>query len=608
MCSSYSFPRISVRCVPAVIFLWLIVLCAIPSPGQQIVSNLQTGSSLQLTTEQEQILARARELLKKTKLGEAEQEVRIQVLKAALTGTVIRPSDDYPEMRNPKHWTLSNDVYVVSPESTPVEAITDLWVVHENDGVPIPRIRCYKYSSLMLIQGFIQYFRETRNTAGLAALNRLIGHRNIPSGLPNGGEDLLWKRRSESGHLLPGDQVWFDNPFFERGKELICEENYQQAIREGKLPEEAGTSAKAFTASLTAGEEGSNVFYLGDEKFIRGASSLSRLCRDSFQRGDIENVTAHEQVFTPKILTLTRFQQHMIDDNYTAQACMRANPETVRPGDFKIESVRSPIDPGNLLRLYACFTPSQPLESLIDAMASRNKPPRLVTVGDVMDPLFGDDYDWSEQQRVRTAIGAVMRSKSDDSWWQLRAHIHDDRYVLTASRGGIAKNFTLGALCSDEVDAQLCLGFTAHLPLVPGRLPANFRPEEVYWQHEAQWARERTPLYAMQAALCGRAIEQWESVRGTLPGSDGQSHIYTADEKARFVAAMKQEIAARNQTKRAATEEVVVPWLPAPSGWEGFDAQRAKEAREEYEKKTVVRIDGKATNKQPEELRRGFMP
>jgi hypothetical protein len=91
----------------------------------------------------------------------------------------------------------------------------------------------------------------------------------------------------------------------------------------------------------------------------------------------------------------------------------------------------------------------------------------------------------------------------------------------------------------------------------------------------------------MQAALCKRAIEQWEAVQRSLPGSDGQAHRYTADEKARYVAALKREIAERNQTKKAVYEEVVMPWLPAPSGWEGFDVERAKEAREEYERRTV---------------------
>ena len=567
---------------------WLIVLCVMPLPGQQIALSRQVGApSLPSTTDQEQILARAREILRKAALSEAEQEVRLQIIKATLTGMVIRPDDDYPEICNPKHWRLSNDVFVVAPESTAVDAIADLWVAHENDGVPIPRIRCYKYTSLILIQGYIQYFRQTRNAAGLAALNRLIGHREIPHGLPNGGDDVLWKRRPASDSLLPGDQVWFENPFFELGQELVHEEFYQQAIRDGKSPEEAAVSAKASTASLIAGEEGSNVFCLGDEKFIRGASSLSRLCRDSFQRHENENAAAHEQVLTPKILTLKRFQQHMVDDNYTAQACLRAGPGTVRPEDFKIARVRTPMDPESLVRLYTDSVPSKPLERLIDALASHNKPPRLATVGDATIPLFGEAYDWSEQQRVRAALDAVMRTKSDDLWWRLRASIRDDRYVLTATRNGVAKNFTLGAICCGIVDARLCLGFSAHLPSVPGRLPATFRPEQEYWQHEAQWARDHTPLYVMQAALCQRAIEQWETVQGTLPGSDDQAHIYTADEKARFVAALRQEIAARSQTKKAMYEEVIVPWVPAPSGWEGFDAESANEARSEYEMKMV---------------------
>jgi hypothetical protein len=584
MRSTSSRPRTIVRRVPAFASLWLIALCAAQLPGQQIALTRPTDSTLHLATDRERAILRAREILKQAAVCETEQGVRLQILKAALTGTAIRPSDDYPEMRNPQHWTLSNDVYVVAPESTPVKAIADLWVVHQNDGVPVPRIRCSKYSTLILIQGFIQYFRETNDSAGLEALNRLIGRRIIPQELPDGGDGLLWKRRFESGRLLPGDQAWFDNPYFERGRELIYEEKYQQAIRDGNSHETAAASAKAAVESLTAGEEGSNVFYLGDDKFIRGASSLVRLCRDSFDRNESENAPAHEQVLTHHILTLEHFRQHMADDNYTAQACMRAIPGSVRLDEFKIGRVRSPLGPEILQRLYAGSDAGKSLESLIDAMASRNKPPRLATVGDAAIPLFGEDYDWSEQRRVGAAIGAVMRIDSDESWWPLREHIHDDRYVLTAARGGIAKNFTLGALCRDMLDARLCFAFTSHLPLVPGRLPATFRPEREFWRRETQWAREHAPLYLMQAALCERALELWEPIRGTLPGSDGQSHIYTADEKARYVAALKNEIAKLNETKKAASEEVVVHWLPAPSGWEGFDAQRAKQAREEYER------------------------
>jgi hypothetical protein len=572
---------------PAAVFLWLFVVCTVPALGQQAKNSHQLGPYRQLTADQERIIARAREILKKSGRSESEQAVRLQVVKAVLTGCVIRPDDDYPEARNPKYWSLVNDCFFVAPGASPTDAISDLWVVHDHDGVPIPRIRCFKYSTLALIQGHIQDFRDTGNTVGLEALNRLMAHKLIPQGLPNSGDDLLWKRRVGNDNLLPGDQVWVDNPFFDRGRELIRKEYYRQEIRDGKAPDQAVVDANNSTEALCAGEEGSNVFCLGDDRVIRGATSLSRLARVAPPSGEKQAAKSHEQIFTPMIFTVPRFQEHMIDDNYSSLACLRADPASVRPEDFKIERVRSPIGPENLLRYCADEANGVSICKLIDDMASRNKPPRLVAAGGGTVPLFGDDYDWSEQRRVRTAIEAAMRTKSDDLWWRMRAKGHDDRYVLTATRDGVARNFTVGELCGDIVDLRLCLGFTSHLPSVPGRLPASFRPEEEFQQHEADWSRERKPLYAMQAALCDRAVQLWTPISGTLPGSDGQSHIYSAEEKATFVAAMKKESAELNKSKAARYEEVVVSWLPAPSGWEGFDAQRAREARQEQEAKSA---------------------
>ena len=571
---------------PAVMFLGLMALAANQATAQQAAS-LQIGPYRQLTADQQRIVARAREILKHSGRSESEQAVRLEVVKAVLTGYVIRPDDDYPEARNPKYWTLINDCFFVAPGKLPADAISDLWVVHDHDGTPIPRIRCFKYSTLVLIQGQIQNLRDTGNAAGLEALNRLMGNQLIPQGLPNGGDDLLWKRRTGNENLLPGDQVWVDNPFFDRGRELIRKDYYRQEIREGKAPDQAAVDAAASTEALCAGEEGSNVFCLGDDKLVRGAASLSRLARVAIRAGDSKIASSHEQIFTPMIFTLPRFQEHMVDDNYSAQACMRADPASVRPEDFKIARIRSPIGPENLLRYCADEAAGASLAKLIDGMASSNKPPRLVAAGGGTVPLFGDDYDWAEQKRIRKAIDTAMRTKSDDLWWRMRASEHDNRYVLTASRGGVARNFTVGELCGDIADLRLCLGFTSHLPSVPGRLPNAFRPEEEFRRNEADWARQRKPLYAMQAALCAKAMELWNPIQGTLPGSDGQSHVYSAEEKATFVAAMKKQIAELNKSKKAIYEEVVVSWVPAPSGWEGFDAERAREARQEYEAKTA---------------------
>ena len=214
------------------------------------------------------------------------------------------------------------------------------------------------------------------------------------------------------------------------------------------------------------------------------------------------------------IFTLPRFQEHMIDDNYSAQACMRADPASVRPEDFKIARIRSPIGPENLLRYCADEAAGVSLAKLIDDMASRNKPPRLVAAGGGTVPLFEGDYDWAEQKRVRKAIDTAMRTKSDDLWWRMRASEHDNRYVLTASRGGTARNFTVGDLCGDIVDLRLCLGFTSHLPSVPGRLPPAFGPEQEFAEHEAEWARER------QTALrhAGRPVREGNGAVGTDSG------------------------------------------------------------------------------------------
>lgn len=83
------------------------------------------------------------------------------------------------------------------------------------------------------------------------------------------------------------------------------------------------------------------------------------------------------------------------------------------------------------------------------------------------------------------------------------------------------------------------------------------------------------PLFAMQSALCEAAIREWEGVAETEPGEDGRSHRFSADEKSRYVAALRAEIDKLARTRRAACEEVILPYLPAPPGWDGFDAERA---------------------------------
>lgn len=546
-----------------------------PEQATTPTSSFRQSSGLPLSEEGKAILARSEVILGQQPISEGERRVRLEVIQAALTGTVIRPSDDSPEMRNPAYWLLMHDRFVLAPGVSPVDAIEDLWVLHGGDGIPVPRIRCLKYTTLILIKGIIQYLRATKNNKGIQALNEFIGRKVIPEELPNKGYDILWKRHFDVGCLLPGDQVWFDNPFFDRGRDLFRERFQQEALNAGKTEDEAISWARIRAKAMTAGEEGSNAFYVGDEHFLLGADSLVRSFRGGLFRNESDRPSPHRQVFTKKLFGLRGFQEHMMEDNFSVQACLRAGSEKVDPNCFTIERVRAPLDPEHFLQYHTLNPPDTAFNQLINAMASTNQPPLLEHHEKTTKPVFTADYDWDEQDRVRLAIDAVMQADPDLIWWTLRDFIDDDRYVLTAKRADTVLNFTVGMLCGDLADARLCLCFTRRLPLVPGHLPESFRPEREFLAHEKEWRAAEMPLFAMQATLCKAAIRDWDAVLGTEPDEDGRHHQFSQDEKKRYVTALQEEIEERNRTRRAASEEVVLPCLAAPTGWTGFDAETA---------------------------------
>ena len=530
----------------------------------------QAHSGLHLSAASQDILTRAEALLEQEDISTDERKLRLEIVRAVMTGTVIRPSDDSPEMRNPAYWVLVNDCFVVAPGIQPVEAIEDLWTLHGADGTPVPRIRCLKYTTLILVQGIIQYFRTTGNADGIDAMNDFLGHKVIPNELPNKGYDILWKRHYETDRLLPGDQVWFDNPFFERGRELFREQFQQEALHAGKEPDSAASWAKTRAKAVTAGEEGSNAFYIGDDHFILGADSLVTAFRGPLPSEQSNPLPAHEQVFTQKLFNLECFREHMMEDNFSVQAVIRADSHSVKPECFTIERVRTPLDPKHFLQYQAKRPASKEISDLISTMASSNPAPVLHKEGETSFATFTADFDWHEQDRVRLAIDAAMRADPDAIWWSLHDTRDDERYVLTARRGTEIQNFTLGMICGDIAYARLCLCFTRRLPLVPGRLPDAFHPEHEFLRNEKQWRTDGMPLFAMQSALCNAAIKAWEHVEETQPGENGRSHRFSPEEKINYVKALQQEIDQLARTRRAACEEVILPCRPAPVGWEGF--------------------------------------
>ena len=280
----------------------------------------------QLRAGQQMLVDNAKSQLATSGLPPALQQVRLDVIIAAMTGTV---TTTHPEGRNPNLWDDSSGSYVAKSNSTAVAAIDDLWIVHGTDGINFNLgIFCKPYSSLIMAEAYIMYFNSTGhsadvNQAGIAKINSLIGHDSFPgSGNREAQfEGVLWNSQSKKNapaggyqNLVPGDQVWFQNPYFDLGKPL--------AIAAGKD---------------VAGEEGSNVFYLG----IGVAGQKDCMGKDEGGQRLVMSI------YDKKIYTVADYQQHIIDVFDTVQAWQNAG-HIVVPGDFKIMRVRSVVDPSTL--------------------------------------------------------------------------------------------------------------------------------------------------------------------------------------------------------------------------------------------------------------------
>jgi uncharacterized protein RhaS with RHS repeats len=177
-------------------------------------------------------------------------------------GKVRLPDNNHPDHRNPLLWKEvdGNGPYV--PAGKASDAINDLWKYDES------RIYCTNYSKLILIKGIL----DVSNNEQRKRYDELMNGKVIPFGLKNEGEGIFWKYSySRAGFtskdFLPGDQIWFQNTYWPR-LTLAQERQWQ-------------------------GEEGSNVFYLGDGNVISIYSGKVWSIRN-YQRGMAEwpSVTA----------------------------------------------------------------------------------------------------------------------------------------------------------------------------------------------------------------------------------------------------------------------------------------------------------------------------
>jgi len=185
------------------------------------------------------LLDEARHELQAADLSEKEIRLRLKIVENVATVKSYFPHviGGPPETRNSKYW-MENDEGSYVPRGRPTEAINDLWRTTSG-------IRCHKLSTLVMLKGMI----DVADAKQLSQLDDMLRGKVIPNDLPDEGIGTLFERPDpkqgeifQAEEFLPGDEVWFDNPYFERLTEKL--------------------------QSRYRGQEGHHVFYIGGGKVM----------------------------------------------------------------------------------------------------------------------------------------------------------------------------------------------------------------------------------------------------------------------------------------------------------------------------------------------------
>ena len=109
------------------------------------------------------------------------------------------------------------------------------------------------------------------------------------------------------------------------------------------------------------------------------------------------------------------------------------------------------------------------MDRLIDAIASRNKAPKLVGKEERFAyPIFPEKFEWDDQKRVQKAAWALAQDDSNDLWGCLVQHFHDKRYSGTCQIDeNYPWNYEVGTICVFIARNKLCCAHLLHLE--PGK-------------------------------------------------------------------------------------------------------------------------------------------
>jgi hypothetical protein len=192
---------------------------------------------------------------------------------------------------------------------------------------------------------------------------------------------------------------------------------------------------------------------------------------------------------------------------------------------------------------------SKKAAKMVEALANGNKPPKIVERREGWPrrlPLFPNDYDWKENERVADAVRDLRQNTTTELWEQVVQKANDSRFCITAWVNEEAVIFSLGDICRSLAYSRLTDGFRKHLPsLPPHGCPIQF---EKFKRDLPAWRKERKDksLYQLQIEMCELAIR-------ALPDVD--SKTLSNKEKANARKKIEAEIENLRKTKEPILED-----------------------------------------------------
>ena len=234
------------------------------------------------------------------------------------------------------------------------------------------------------------------------------------------------------------------------------------------------------------------------------------------------------------------------------------------------------------------------LDKLIDAVASRNKEPRLVKLDGWRYAIFDDKFDWADQKRVQEAVWTISQNESNELLDHLMEHVADGRYSVTCEvEDPLAENWDVGSICRIMAREKLLCAYLQYLEpgktqpyggdsmnavpddateFLPGRVQGELHsPPQLHVAEGGDmvvWykGRKGKPLYELQIEMCEWAIKTVEDARGVAERP-----------KKAFVAAVDKQIGELKKTKKPSVDRSPFASPITAKVYEFFDAKMARE-------------------------------